>query len=248
MSSETLTLVTALPIPIVIAIALAMWLGVRRAAHELRMPAARRTSLLIKTGALLGAWLLLAFWLGASGVLRGSSTEALPMAALAMVLTIVVGLSIVATSQTARDILAATPPHLLIGVQVYRSIGAIFLVLFALGRAPGAFALPAGWGDVLIGVSAPIVAWLYRSDAARWRGLAILWNVIGIADLVIAVSTGVLTSPGRLQRLAFDLPNVLITSFPLVLIPAVLVPASILLHLFSLRSLRAEPRRRLVAA
>ena len=248
MSSETLTFVTALPIPVVVAIALALWLGVRRAARELAIPVARRTSLLIKTGALLGAWLLLAFWLAASGVLRAGSTEALPIVALAIVLTIVVGLSIVATSQTARDILAATPPHLLIGVQVYRSIGAIFLVLFALGRAPGAFALPAGWGDVLIGVSAPIMAWLYRADAARWRGLAILWNAIGITDLVIAVSTGVLTSPGRLQRLAFDLPNVLITSFPLVLVPAVLVPASILLHLFSLWSLRSSTRGLLVAA
>ena len=27
------------------------------------------------------------------------------------------------------------------------------------GRMPGAFALPAGWGDILIGASAPFVAW-----------------------------------------------------------------------------------------
>ena len=248
MSSETLTFLTALPIPVVVAIALALWLGVRRAARELNMPAERRTSLLIRAGALLGTWLVLAFWLAASGASRGSNTEALPIAALAMALTISVGLGIVATSETARGILAATPPHLLIGVQVYRIIGAIFLVLFALGRAPGVFALPAGWGDVLVGVSAPIVAWLYRSDAARWRGLAILWNIIGITDLVVAVTMGVLTSPGPLQRLAFDPPNVLITSFPLVLIPAVLVPASILLHLFSLRSLRVGAARHLVVA
>jgi hypothetical protein len=155
---------------------------------------------------------------------------------------------LVASSETARRILAATPPHLLIAVQLYRILGATFLILFAQGSIPGAFALPAGWGDVLVGVTAPVVARLYQSDAGRWRWLALSWNVFGAADLVVAVTMGVLTAPGALQRFAFDAPNTLITTFPLVLIPTVLVPASILLHLFSLRALRGEAPRQLVAA
>jgi hypothetical protein len=113
---------------------------------------------------------------------------------------------------------------------------------------PGAFAVPAGSGDLLVGVTAPVVAQLYRGDAVRWRGLAVLWNLFGLADLAVAVATGVLTAPGRLQQLALDAPNVLITSFPLVLIPVFLVPASILLHLLSLRLLRAGAAQQLVTA
>ena len=249
MAPDDLSSVMALAIPGALFIAFVLWAGVRRGARALDLPPERRTSLLVRTGALLGGWLVLAFWLGAKGVYRGTTESALPalLLALTVVLPIVIGLTIVATSRTARDILAVTPPHLLIGVQVYRILGAVFLVLLAQGRVPGAFANPAGWGDLLVGVSAPIVAALYRSDAARWRGLAVFWNVFGLADLAVAVAMGVLTAPGGLQRLAFDTPNSLIASFPLVLIPTVLVPVSILLHVLSLRLLRTASVRQQLA-
>jgi hypothetical protein len=69
-----------------------------------------------------------------------------------------------------------------------------------------------------------------------------VWNIFGIADLVIAVTTGFLTSPSPLQRFAFDRPNELITAFPLVLIPVFLVPLAVLLHFASLAKLRHDRR------
>ena len=48
------------------------------------------------------------------------------------------------------------------------------------------------------------------------------------------MTTGFLTSPSAFQLFAFDLPNELISQFPLVLIPVFLVPLSVLLHLASL--------------
>jgi len=198
--------------------------------------------------ALLGTWLVLAFWLGARGFFHGSSTEALPMVAFGFAAPLVVALAILASSKIARDVVAATPQYLLIGVQLYRVIGAVFLVMFARGRMPGAFAIPAGWGDLLVGVTAPFVASLYRRDATRWWGLAVLWNLVGLVDLAVAVAMGVLTAPGRFQQFALDAPNSLITAFPLVLIPTVLVPASVLLHVLSLARLRPGRTRQLVAA
>jgi hypothetical protein len=247
MTPDSLTSVTALAIPIALSIAFVFWAGVRRGARVLNLPPKRRASLLVKTTALLGGWLALGAALGAAGVYRGRTGSALPALLLAIdvVLPIAIGLTIVATSKTARDILAATPPHLLIGIQVYRVFGLIFLVLLAQGRVPGPFANPAGWGDLLVGVTAPIVASLYRADAARWRGLAVLWNVFGLADLALAITMGVLTAPGGLQRLAFDTPNSLVATFPLVLVPTVAVPISILLHLLSLKRLKTESVRSL---
>jgi hypothetical protein len=125
-----------------------------------------------------------------------------------------------------------------VSVQVYRVLGLIFLVLYAGGRLPGEFAWPAGAGDVAVGLLAPLVGIAY---ARRWRGSAGMlraWNLFGLGDLVVAVTTGFLTSPSRLQMLAFDRSNELISEFPLALIPVFLVPLSVLLHLASLEKLR----------
>ena len=60
-------------------------------------------------------------------------------------------------------------------------------------------------------------------------------NFVGIADLMLAVSTGFLTSPSVFQVLSTNAPNYAITRFPLVLIPTFAVPVSILLHLGALK-------------
>jgi hypothetical protein len=64
------------------------------------------------------------------------------------------------------------------------------------------------------------------------------WNLFGHTDLVVAMTAGFLTSPSPFQLFAFDLPNELISEFPLVLVPVFLVPVSVLLHLASLTKLR----------
>jgi hypothetical protein len=100
------------------------------------------------------------------------------------------------------------------------------------------FALPAGAGDVLVGLLAPIVA---TAQTRKWRNANALlraWNFLGLADLAVALTTGFLSSPSPLQRFAFDAPNTLISRYPLVMVPVFLVPLAILLHLASLHKLR----------
>jgi len=64
--------------------------------------------------------------------------------------------------------------------------------------------------------------------------------VLGIVDLIAAVTLGLLSSPSPIQQLAFDHPNVLVGQFPMVMIPAFMVPISILLHVAVLRKLRSK--------
>lgn len=127
-------------------------------------------------------------------------------------------------------------------MQLYRVAGAIFLVAYAQGLMPGAFALPAGLGDVAVGLTAPLVAYVSARRGRSAHRLAVAWNLLGIADLVVAVTMGFLTSPSAFQQLALDQPNVLISRYPFVLIPTFAVPVSILLHLLSLWRLRREAR------
>ena len=117
----------------------------------------------------------------------------------------------------------------LIAVQTYRVVGGVFLVLLALGALPALFAISAGAGDVLIGLTAVAAA---RSIRGGQVGRAVLWNALGLLDLVVAVGLGV-----TLQLVATTPGTAPLTVLPLVLVPTFAVPLSILLHVVSLRSL-----------
>jgi len=124
-------------------------------------------------------------------------------------------------------------------VQLFRALGAIFLILYAAGKLPGLFALPAAVGDVVVGLSAPFVGLAYARAPHKAAGLVVAWNVLGLLDLTNALVTGFLTAPSR-YALEVQPTSDLMTVLPLVLVPVYLVPLSIVLHLASLAKLRRE--------
>ncbi len=113
----------------------------------------------------------------------------------------------------------------------------MFVILYLQGFLPGIFALPAGWGDFAIGITAPLVAWFWRRPYPR--KMFVVWNVLGVLDLVTAVTLGVLASATPVGVLAGDVTTRLMGMFPLSLIPTFFVPLLIIGHLIALsRSLR----------
>lgn len=119
-------------------------------------------------------------------------------------------------------------------IQAWRAGGLGFLALYAHGILPGAFAWPAGLGDIAIGVTAPWVAraLVRRPDFAKGRVFTI-WNLLGILDLVVAVSVGGLISV-LASGAAGEATTAPMARLPLVLIPAYLVPVFVVLHLAAL--------------
>jgi hypothetical protein len=140
-----------------------------------------------------------------------------------------------------RCTVEAIPQQWLVGIQFYRVEGVIFLILYAMHKLPAAFAIPAGVGDVLVGLAAPSVALAVIRKSPNADKLLRRWNLFGLADLAVALTTGFLTSPSPIQLLARNHPNQLVTQYPLVIIPVFLVPIAILLHLASLHRLK-HPR------
>ncbi|KAF0228293.1 MAG: hypothetical protein FD175_2074 [Beijerinckiaceae bacterium] len=128
----------------------------------------------------------------------------------------------------------------LVGFQIFRVMGGLFLLGWAMGKVPWQFALPAGIGDIWAGVAAIQALSALNSGAPQARALVVRANVIGLVDFVVAVSTGLITSEGFLHLLSRDAPNI-INMYPLALFPAFFVPIFIAFHLFSLRALRSEP-------
>lgn len=207
--------------------------------RQSQMEKVQRKRFGIFSGAYLFGWLLLSLLLGSIGVFQTGPSTLFPVIALGIAVPILVGILLLKHSPTLNSAIESVPIHWLVGVQLYRAFGFIFLALYAIDKLPVEFAIPAGVGDVLVGVAAPIVGYLFFKGY-RWSCLAVLgWNVVGIADLAVAVTFGFLSSPGPFQLLAMDMPNELITAFPLVLVPVFAVPLSILLHLATLKRLKA---------
>ena len=187
-------------------------------------------------------WFLLAIALASADAYRGIA-DRIPTIQYGILVPILIGGLLIWRSPRVARIIDAVPQYWLVGVQLYRALGVIFLILYAAGKLPGLFAWPAGLGDVLVGVLSPVVAIAYWRGPRENADLVSAWNLFGLADLVVAVTTGFLTSPSAFQLFAFDLPNELISQFPLVLIPVFLVPLSVLLHLASLTKLRRDALR-----
>jgi hypothetical protein len=118
--------------------------------------------------------------------------------------------------------------------------GAIFLIALVLGELPAAFALPAGLGDIAIGLAAPWVAHGLRDGNGTRR--AFWFNVAGLADFAVAFAIGLLGGPGRTQLLHLTPTTEQISVLPLVLIPTAGVPLLFALHVISLVKLRARTR------
>jgi len=211
--------------------------GLGRALRRAAWPETDRAKAFWSMSLLLVGWFGIAVGTSIAGLYAPASSAA-PTIQYGLLVPILVGLLLAQRWPLLRRTIEIMPNDWLVGVQVYRVLGVIFLVLYADGHLPALFALPAGIGDMLVGSLALFVAAGFsRSPEASARRVR-LWNLLGIADLVIAVTMGFLTSPSPLQIASFDHPSQLIGLFPLSLIPVFAVPLSILLHIASLQKLR----------
>jgi hypothetical protein len=223
-----------------IIIAFVLLFGVHRALLGLGRTKADRVRIVSILGIVLFGWLVLALFLGWQGIFRSALNQRVPYIALAIGIPILVGALFIRGSKQVREIIEAVAQSQLVAFQFYRVLGVTFLVLYAAGQLPGVFALPAGWGDLMVGITALMVG--ARAAHSENDQLVTLWNWLGVSDLVIAVATGFLSAPSSFQIFSFDAPNVLIGSFPLVMIPIFAVPLSIVLHLASLSKIWAAHR------
>jgi len=149
-------------------------------------------------------------------------------------------------SKRVGQVLDAMPVTWLVALQLYRVFGGWALVAGLRGALPSVFGVPAGIGDMLTGVFAVPAAIAVATGTAQGRKAAIAWNILGLADFAVAITLGVITSPGRFQLIVPDVLSIGAGAYPGVLTPAFVVPSSILLHALSLRQLRRRSRAEVV--
>jgi hypothetical protein len=137
-----------------------------------------------------------------------------------------------AVSQPFRQFLLSLNPSTLTIVQAWRIAGFVFLVLYTYNILPARLALPAGWGDIAIGATAPLVA-LKLANPNHRKGF-ILWQLLGITDLVSAVGLGTTAQLINPHGIATSAMTVL----PMSLIPTFAVPLFMILHFISIAQAR----------
>ena len=218
-------------------IALGLWLGLERS--DLAPDQRRTTWLAIMVP--FTVWAAVAWTAAINGVFRIGAFP-IPLLPLAIFLPMIVGVPLLLVSKRVGQLLDAMPANWLIALQLYRAFGTQWLVYWLRGLLPGLWALPAGTGDVLTGLFAVSVAIALTTGMAEGRKAAILWNIFGLADLAVAITLGMIISPGPFQLIVLHGPSIGLDGYPNVLTPAFVVPCSILLHALSLRQLSRRGR------
>jgi hypothetical protein len=120
----------------------------------------------------------------------------------------------------------------LIGLQVFRIIGGVFLIEMALGNIPGIFAYPAGIGDIVIALVALTVLLRLRRIERITGGAVFVVIVVGVLDFLNAFFFGFFSSETPLQLFFPVVPNNVLV-FPTGMIPLFLVPYAIFFHTLS---------------
>lgn len=182
-------------------------------------------------GSVLGGWLAASAALAARGYYQvtpdrppwlGIAAGGSLIAFLAMSRIPTVARALAAPGGSSRNVL----PH------AFRVGGVSFLIVMTLGHLSALFALPAGLGDMAIGVRAPFVARRLARGADR-RG-AFRFHALGTLDLVTALALGGLTGYGIVHA---SPPSDALPLLPIALIPTTGVPLLLVLQLDALRRL-----------
>lgn len=198
-------------------------------------------SLAIAAALLLGGWITVSALLADADVYHRASGEATPWFGVAFAGTLIALLLFSRVPLVVRAFAVSETPARLAWPHTLRVAGIVFVIVMALDEFPAVFALPAGLGDVAIGITAPFVA-LGLARAGRHAN-AVYFNLLGILDLVIALSIGFLAGLGPYHLIDVTPTTEQLSLLPLALVPTVAVPLAITLHIVSLNRLRPGRRR-----
>ncbi len=131
------------------------------------------------------AWLLIAVGTGAAGLLRDLRP---PVPQLILMTLTFGGLLLLRLVAPYRAWIAAVDARVLVAFHLTRFVGFYFLILYSRGELPYAFAVLGGWGDIAVAALA-IVLLARGAPHGRWRLAYVVWNVVGLADILFVVTT-----------------------------------------------------------
>jgi len=188
------------------------------------------------------AWKLglgLTLWLTATAMLARSGLfdhwEARPPRIFLLPATAMLSFILLSRTRALREVLVATPPTWLLLVQTFRvPVELILFALFAAGRAPVQITFEGRNFDILVGLTAPVMAWLLHRGRVS-PAVVVAWNVLGLGVLLNTIGVVATSVPGPLHGDWPGAPLTVVATWPMVWLPAFLAPLALFLHVNSLR-------------
>lgn len=128
-----------------------------------------------------------------------------------------------------------------VALQTFRlPLELIFVWALHLGMIPQQMTFEGLNYDVLVGLTAPFIAYFgyHKRVLPKWALVA--WNVGGLILLANIVTVAILSAPTNFQVFTNEPHNTIVLEFPYIFIPFFLVPLALFGHLFALRKLLAK--------
>jgi hypothetical protein len=181
--------------------------------------------------AVLAIWAVAALAVTVSGAYNNVPAPAIQGSIAGLTLALVLYFAI---SRSFREWTLSLSLRGLVLFQSWRVIpGGLFLYYFySLGKLPFQFAVVGGIGDCIVALTAPLAAMLaVRDSRPKLRGL-LVWQFLALADLLMVIRAGLvngLRNPPSMMPL---------THFPLSLLPTILVPLTLFVHLITIAQIR----------
>ena len=194
-----------------------------------------RNNLLVTVGVLM-VWLLFTLIIGASGFLEDFTSG--PPKVLLIVLPPFIFILMIFMSKQFHDLCEGLDNFWLIYPQSFRVLMEFILwLLYRYRIIPVQMTFAGGNYDVIIGLTAPVIAF-YCFNRKLWSPkVALIWNFAGLGFLTYIVTVSFLSTPLPFRVFMNEPANTLPFHFPFVWLPAVVVPFAFLLHILSIRRL-----------
>ena len=165
-------------------------------------------------------WLIVAVLLAVTGTFHNIPVR-MPVLGIALTATVLIILALV---PRVRARVMVGGPRPLVAFHLTRFVGFYFLWLLSLGVLARDFAVPAGWGDVIIAAWAGALLFIKDWSSRDMRLAVLLWNVFGLFDILMVMALAArqaAADPGFQNGFA---------SLPLSLLPTFIVPIVIASH------------------
>jgi len=206
-------------------------------AGAIRRTRAQGVSLAANSVALLAlavAYLIVPGALALSGVLNQYTPLPRPMLVIVPLTTMTL---VVAFSRFGAHLASALPLSVLVGFQVFRVPLELILHRLADEALIPYLMTYSGWNfDIVTGLSAGVLGVVLWHRAVP-RPALLAWNVAGLLLLLTIVTIAALAAPGPLQTFTDGPPNMLLSNFPYVWLPTVLVQLALMGHILMFRRL-----------
>lgn len=181
-------------------------------------------------------WMIILGWLAPLSVLAFSGfyqeTSTMPPRFVMVPIIPLLTIAYIFLSDRGKQWLAsANIPRLTLLHVVRIPVELILYQLFIYGAIPELMTFAGRNFDILAGITAPLIYYFGYKRRLLSRPIIIAWNIVALLLLANIVIHAILSVPSPFQQLALNQPNVVVLTFPFVLLPGFVVPAVLFSHL-----------------